>query len=241
MAGYKYNWKCPNCGTDLQLKMRATQTKRKCPHCGTPVTPEEIDNQANLNAIGGLIGSLLLIGVILLCCKGCPPNSNQPQPNPPTATPIPTPVNSAANQRPAVQNSTQTNLSPDLSTPESAVKTHFTALKYRDAPLYMKTLSRKYLREYEDLGQKVQLWEDKKTKVKRSAQEVVVQMFLNWNDPHIEEPAVIRYSSDISVYGEKISGRNATVNIVVMASQRTVKLTKEGNEWKLDDFPLGNW
>jgi predicted RNA-binding Zn-ribbon protein involved in translation (DUF1610 family) len=45
MAGYKYFWKCPSCGTELQLKMRVTQTKRKCPHCGELVTPQEIDRQ----------------------------------------------------------------------------------------------------------------------------------------------------------------------------------------------------
>jgi predicted RNA-binding Zn-ribbon protein involved in translation (DUF1610 family) len=45
MAGYKYLWKCPSCGTELQLRMRVTQTKRKCPHCGVLVTPQEIDRQ----------------------------------------------------------------------------------------------------------------------------------------------------------------------------------------------------
>lgn len=45
MAKYKYEYQCPSCGTQLELKMRVTQTKRKCPHCGTPITPEEIDSQ----------------------------------------------------------------------------------------------------------------------------------------------------------------------------------------------------
>jgi DNA-directed RNA polymerase subunit RPC12/RpoP len=45
MAKYKYHYECPQCGTQLELKMRVTQTKRRCPRCGTPITPEEIDQQ----------------------------------------------------------------------------------------------------------------------------------------------------------------------------------------------------
>jgi predicted RNA-binding Zn-ribbon protein involved in translation (DUF1610 family) len=45
MAKYKYEWRCPTCGTQLELKMRITQTKRRCPQCATLVTPEEIDRQ----------------------------------------------------------------------------------------------------------------------------------------------------------------------------------------------------
>lgn len=64
MAGYKYDWTCPNCGTYLQLKMRVTQTRRKCPQCGFVVTPEEIDRQKWY----GAIASLIIVGAIWLCC-----------------------------------------------------------------------------------------------------------------------------------------------------------------------------
>ncbi|MBX3268328.1 MAG: hypothetical protein KF831_16635 [Acidobacteria bacterium] len=63
MAGYKYFWTCPNCGTSLELKMRVTQTRRKCPHCGFLVTPEEIDNQAWWQRLGCLLLLFLLCGL----------------------------------------------------------------------------------------------------------------------------------------------------------------------------------
>jgi hypothetical protein len=50
MAKYQYFWKCPTCGTELELKMRVTQTRRKCPHCGAQVTTDEIDRQTELRA-----------------------------------------------------------------------------------------------------------------------------------------------------------------------------------------------
>jgi putative FmdB family regulatory protein len=42
---YKYEYKCPDCGTEIELKMRTTQTKRRCPHCGKEVLTSEIDKQ----------------------------------------------------------------------------------------------------------------------------------------------------------------------------------------------------
>jgi len=45
MAGFQYFWTCPSCGTELELRKRVTQTKRRCPHCGDPVTFQEIDRQ----------------------------------------------------------------------------------------------------------------------------------------------------------------------------------------------------
>ena len=71
MAGYKYEWQCPNCGTQLQLKMRVTQTKRKCPHCATPVTPQEIDRQTAEKQrsieLGGTLIMLFLLLIVLAC------------------------------------------------------------------------------------------------------------------------------------------------------------------------------
>jgi hypothetical protein len=64
MAGFKYDWKCPSCGTALQLKMRVTQTKRKCPHCGHPITPEEIDRQGAWKGIGCLA---ILVFLAIMC------------------------------------------------------------------------------------------------------------------------------------------------------------------------------
>ena len=91
MGGQRYDYRCPNCGTQLELRMRVTQTKRKCPHCGSPITPEEIDRQQaemqkrmeegcsgciwlccipvgvllSLTGVGAVIGvPLLIIGVV---------------------------------------------------------------------------------------------------------------------------------------------------------------------------------
>ena len=41
----KYYWKCPTCGTSLELRQRVTLTKRRCPECGNPITPGAIDTQ----------------------------------------------------------------------------------------------------------------------------------------------------------------------------------------------------
>src|SRR5690349_24538979 len=101
MGGFKYDWRCPNCGTTLKLKMRATQTKRKCPHCGSAITPAEIDKQATLQAIGGFIASLCLFAVIFFCCKGCPKDSS-PETREPAATAVPAPP---ATVTPAADNS----------------------------------------------------------------------------------------------------------------------------------------
>ena len=45
-----FSYTCPDCGTQLRLRMRVTQTKRRCPHCGTPVTPAVIDQQQREHA-----------------------------------------------------------------------------------------------------------------------------------------------------------------------------------------------
>ena len=72
VAKYKYEYRCPECGTQLELKMRVTQTRRKCPHCGTPITPQEIDLQAAERARQEaeqerlqLIGCLGCFGIII--------------------------------------------------------------------------------------------------------------------------------------------------------------------------------
>jgi HEAT repeat protein/DNA-directed RNA polymerase subunit RPC12/RpoP len=41
----KYQYRCPNCGTEVELRMRVTQTKRRCSYCNIPITTEEIDRQ----------------------------------------------------------------------------------------------------------------------------------------------------------------------------------------------------
>jgi putative FmdB family regulatory protein len=75
MAKYKYEYRCPKCGTQLEFKMRVTQTKRKCPHCGEPITPEEIDRQAAkqfvLKCIGLVVTAVLVIGICGGICGGC--------------------------------------------------------------------------------------------------------------------------------------------------------------------------
>ena len=68
MAKYKYEYLCPVCFTQLELKMRVTQTKRKCPQCGTLITPEEIDRQ-RMRKMMGCLGCLGLI-VFLTVCGG---------------------------------------------------------------------------------------------------------------------------------------------------------------------------
>jgi len=72
VAKYKYEYRCPECGTQLELKMRVTQTRRKCPHCGKPITPQEIDRQAaekQWQQIMGYLGCLGLL-VVLAACGG---------------------------------------------------------------------------------------------------------------------------------------------------------------------------
>jgi DNA-directed RNA polymerase subunit RPC12/RpoP len=46
MAKYKIDYRCPSCGTEVELRKRVTLTRRRCSHCGTPITPQEIDRQA---------------------------------------------------------------------------------------------------------------------------------------------------------------------------------------------------
>lgn len=78
MAGYKYHWKCPKCGTKLVLKMRTTITKRKCPHCGFLVTPEEIDRQQLPSTIGCLaILVFIVIAFIMFSFSTQKQNQNE--------------------------------------------------------------------------------------------------------------------------------------------------------------------
>jgi len=61
MAKYKYAYRCPDCGTQLELKMRVTQTKRRCPQWGTPIVPSEIDRQQAESFLVGLVGFVSLV------------------------------------------------------------------------------------------------------------------------------------------------------------------------------------
>jgi hypothetical protein len=95
MAGYKYHYRCPNCGTQLQLKMRVTQTKRRCPHCATPITPQEIDRQK----VAGQVGCAIIILIPALLCfisNSLNKGLNNPYPSPsPMLSPAPSPMPTA--------------------------------------------------------------------------------------------------------------------------------------------------
>ncbi len=245
MAGYKFGWKCPNCGTELQLKMRETQTKRKCPHCGKTVTPVEIDRQTaekkKAELMINLIMGVIVLGVIFFCCKGGQWTLNRestPTPSP-TASAIQVPANSSAIVPTSTSTPNTLDDSVNLSTPQNAVLTHFKAMNNRDVEMYIKTISRKYLQEYENIGQKVQLWEYKENKVKKHAQTVIQEMFNGWSE-RVNTPAVF-YSSTLPLYEEKINGKRASIKAIVSQKERIIHLVKEGNDWKLEDFPTGRF
>lgn len=50
MAGYRYDYTCPSCGSYFQLRMRTALTKRRCSYCGWAITRAEIDRQAEARA-----------------------------------------------------------------------------------------------------------------------------------------------------------------------------------------------
>lgn len=66
MAGYKYEYRCPQCGTQLVFKMRVTLTKRRCPQCGMLITPEEIDYQKLGRQVQSWAVFLSLIAAVLI-------------------------------------------------------------------------------------------------------------------------------------------------------------------------------
>ena len=61
-SGYRYHYRCPQCGTVLHLRMRVTVRQRRCPHCGVAVTCDEIDRQTIDESLPPLLGTL--IGVV---------------------------------------------------------------------------------------------------------------------------------------------------------------------------------
>lgn len=66
-----YHWRCPKCGTRLQLRKRVTITKRYCPHCNFEVKTADIDEQtkgARQAAIALLVGAaaIVIFGTLLI-------------------------------------------------------------------------------------------------------------------------------------------------------------------------------
>lgn len=43
--GRTFPFSCTGCGTEVQLRLRVTQSQRVCPGCGTPITVSGIDQQ----------------------------------------------------------------------------------------------------------------------------------------------------------------------------------------------------
>lgn len=242
MAGYKYQWKCPNCGTSIQLKMRVTQTKRKCPHCGTLVTSEEIDKQASMNAVGGLIASLTIVAAILLCCKGCPDNSARSPHESSTPAPtvsettISTATNSAMNLTPVPPKREEAEgsiSSIDLSNPKDAFLAHIKAMKNRDVDRYVETISQKNIKD-EFSGV---LGKDANGKKRNSIKEIAAYWFSIWSCRVCTPPDIVKYGFEL-VGNPQIRGTKATVWYRDNGTGNTMvaRLTKEGNNWKVDTY-----
>ncbi len=61
------SYSCPQCRTQIEIRSRVTQKKRRCPQCGSEVATGEIDRQVER---GRSIGLLVLAGVVaavLIC------------------------------------------------------------------------------------------------------------------------------------------------------------------------------
>jgi uncharacterized protein (DUF983 family) len=62
----KYPYRCPECGTEVILRQRVTQTKRKCSYCGIPITTAAIDRQAQEKVKQQAITFLIIIGIAVI-------------------------------------------------------------------------------------------------------------------------------------------------------------------------------
>lgn len=247
MAGYKYDWKCPNCGTQLQLKMRVTQTKRKCPHCGNPVTAEDIDFQAKWNKIGGLIGSFAIVGAILFCCKGCPSSTDQSRPksvapaSSPTITQTPISTNPVADQpsTTSIPTATPSPNEVDLSTPQSAFESYLSAMWGHDLENYIKTLSKKRIRR--ELSDPI-LSRDGTGKKLGTLRDIISYQFrLRTLAPRTSSIEDYDLRSGYQLLGDaQIKGNSATVWYSNSGHWMVCRLTKEESAWKVDshfDYP----
>jgi DNA-directed RNA polymerase subunit RPC12/RpoP len=62
----KYDYRCPNCGQRVELRKRATQTKRRCSYCNEPITTHEIDRQIWQRWLFGAIGIGIIVVIALV-------------------------------------------------------------------------------------------------------------------------------------------------------------------------------
>jgi hypothetical protein len=67
MASYPY--RCPECKTEVVLRQRVTQTKRKCSYCGTPITTAEIDRQEQEKIKEKIFGFLIFVGIVIIILR----------------------------------------------------------------------------------------------------------------------------------------------------------------------------
>ena len=234
MAGYKYDWKCPSCGTSLQLKMRVTQTKRKCPHCGHPVTPEEIDRQGAWKGIGCL--AILVFMAIMCGYTKC--QMNRALDTASTPSPTPKAVTSATAQVPAVTTYTPEPppIPPDLSAPESAFKSYLSARwgSNRSVENFMKTLSKKRIRQ--ELTSPI-LSEDASGKKLGSLENIIAYQFrLDVMAPRTSSLQDYSLQRGYQLLGDaQIKGNTASVWYSNSGHWMVCRLTKEGKDWKVDD------
>ena len=234
MAGYKYDWKCPSCGTRLQLKMRVTQTKRKCPHCGHPVTPEEIDRQGAWKGIGCL--AILIFMAIMCGYTTCQMNRELDTTSTPSSTPKAT--QPAAAQVPAMTTFTPAPPPPppDLSTPESAFASYLSARwgSNRDVDNFIKTLSRKRIQR--ELTDPI-LSRDGTGKKLGDLRDIIAYQFrLDVIAPHTSNLEDYELKSGYQLLGDaQIKGNSANVWYSNTGHWMVCRLTKEGKDWKVDN------
>lgn len=237
MAGYKYDWKCPSCGTTLQLKMRVTQTKRKCPQCGHPVTPEEIDRQAALwtSLWGG--GCLIIVVIAAALCGYTRCQMNRAMETTPTQTSTPKPSPRATAELPATTRSETPPPPPvDLSTPERAFESYLSARwgSNKNVDNFIRTLSKKRIKR--ELTSPI-LNEDASGKKLGSIEKIIAYQFrLDVMAPRTNSLQDYALERGYQLLGDaQINGYSANVWYSNSGRWMVCRLTKEGKEWKVDD------